>query len=154
MRPSGRTHEPRSSIRSRTGWWPWGGVGRVAPSESTPALPRPHPCSQHLCPLAVLELLPFTINWESSLCLDPASGQVPCFLLGNYHVKTSSPKEHRRTLASFASTSRTSETTTACNCTGNSSHTPMGPRQPWKISMQKRQDSWHRVAPLKKWLES
>lgn len=79
----------------------------------------PQPCPLHLCALAVLELSPFTLTWESSLCLDPASGHVPCLLLGDCPVSVTNATEHHRILMSvlqplvLPSTSQTSETATA-----------------------------------------
>lgn len=77
-----------------------------------------------------------------------------CLLLGDYQVKMSNPTEHHRTMISFLHLQMVHK-----HQPDLLNHDPAGlhrkfttenPRQHWKMLMQKLQNSWERVMPLKK----
>lgn len=80
-----------------------------------------------------------------------------CLLLGDYQVKMSNPTEHYRTMIRFLHLQMVHKhQPDLLNHDPAGLHqkftteNPTGLRQHWKMSMQKLQNSWERVMPLKK----
>lgn len=80
-----------------------------------------------------------------------------CLLLGDYQVNMLNPIEHHRTMISFLHLQMVHKhQPDLLNRDPAGLHqkftteNPTGPRQHWKMSMQKSQNSWERVMPLKK----